>query len=170
MSIKENEINESYHITNQDDFNKMMLGNNTLEKKEEEEEEEEEEDEVNHETKLIIGALEDIMSELKGVKPEDIEEVVKTILTDDDKSEIINLYYGLFHDLPNNNSIKIYVLHLLNTLYIPIVRNTTEFNELYKKQIEKNNEYEGDDDDGNYSDESDIKIVEIVDDLSKSII
>jgi len=131
MSKKQTEHNEAYHITNQNDYDKVF----EKEEKEEKKEEEENEifDEVGKEANAIINTLEEIMYELKDVKKSDIQEVVDTILTDNDKQELYSLYYKFFHDLPNNNSIKIYVLHLFNELCMPIKRNTAEFNELLSK-------------------------------------
>ena len=132
MSKKQTEHNEAYHITNQNDYDKVF------EKKEEKEEKKEEEpepeyDEVGKEANAIINTLEEIMSELNGVDKKDIQKVVDEMLTDNDKQELYSLYYKFFHDLPNNNSIKIYVLHLFNELCMPIKRNTAEFNELLSK-------------------------------------
>jgi hypothetical protein len=133
MSKKQTEHNEAYHITNQNDYEKVF----EKEEEKKEEEPEEEYDEVSKEANEIINTLEEIMYELKDVKKSDIQEVVETILTDDDKQELYSLYYKFFHDLPNNNSIKIYVLHLFNELCMPIKRNTTEFNELLRKMEEE---------------------------------
>jgi NADH:ubiquinone oxidoreductase subunit E len=108
---------------------------------------------ISTEATQIINALEDIMSELKHVKKEDIKTVVDTILTQNDKNEIINLYYTFFDKLPNENTIKIYVLHLMTTLCIPIMKNTDEFNkQLYEynknKQLDESDEsYESDEGD-----------------------
>jgi hypothetical protein len=138
MSKKQTEHNEAYHITNQNDYEKVF----EKEEEKKEEEPEEEYDEVSKEANEIINTLEEIMYELKDVKKSDIQEVVETILTDDDKQELYSLYYKFFHDLPNNNSIKIYVLHLFNELCMPIRRNTVEFNELLRKMEEETMECE----------------------------
>ena len=164
MSIKQNEHREAYHVTNQDDYENIVLGK-TEEAEEKKEEEDEEYDEVNEEANQIITALEDIMSELKGVDKKDIQEVVNTILTDEDKQELNKLYYTFFHDLPNNNSIKVYVLHLFNELCMPITRNTDEFKALIIKRCkELADQDEGDDS------LSDLEVDELVEDLSKSIV
>ena len=163
MSIKQNEHREAYHVTNQDDYENIILGK--TEEAEKKEEEDEEYDEVNEEANQIITALEDIMSELKGVDKKDIQEVVNTILTDEDKQELYKLYYTFFHDLPNNNSIKVYVLHLFNELCMPITRNTDEFKALIIKRCkELEKQDEGD------SSLSDLEVDELAEDLTKSII
>jgi len=131
MSKKQTEHNEAYHITNQNDYDKVF--EKKEEKEEKKEEEPEEYDEVGKEANAIINTLEEIMSELNGVDKKDIQKVVDEMLTDNDKQELYSLYYKFFHDLPNNNSIKIYVLHLFNELCMPIKRNTAEFNELLSK-------------------------------------
>jgi hypothetical protein len=137
MSKKQNEHNEAYHITDQNDYEKVFEKEEEVKEEKKEEEPEEEYDEVGKEANEIINTLEEIMYELKDVKKSDIQEVVETILTDDDKQELYSLYYKFFHDLPNNNSIKIYVLHLFNELCMPIKRNTTQFNELLRKMEEE---------------------------------
>ena len=163
MSIKQNEHREAYHVTNQDDYENIILGK--TEEAEKKEEEDEEYDEVNEEANQIITALEDIMSELKGVDKKDIQEVVDTILNEEDKQELYKLYYTFFHDLPNNNSIKVYVLHLFNELCMPITRNTDEFKALILKHCkELADQDEGDDS------LSDLEVDELAEDLTKSII
>jgi predicted house-cleaning noncanonical NTP pyrophosphatase (MazG superfamily) len=154
MSIKQNEHREAYHITDQEDYD------NLEEKKEEEEEEEY--DEVNEEANQIITALENIMAELKGVDKKDIQEVVDTILNEEDKQELYKLYYTFFHDLPNNNSIKVYVLHLFNELCMPITRNTDEFKAIMLKHLAEQDERD--------DSLSDIEVEDLADDLSKSIV
>ena len=163
MSIKQNEHREAYHVTNQDDYENIILGK--TEEAEKKEEEDEEYDEVNEEANQIITALEDIMSELKGVDKKDIQEVVDTILNEEDKQELYKLYYTFFHDLPNNNSIKVYVLHLFNELCMPITRNTDEFKALILKHCkELADQDEGDDS------LSDLEVDELAEDLTKSIV
>ena len=169
--MKQKSHSQAYHITNQDDFNRVIKGNNQEEEEEETKKEEEEDiyDEVNEEANQIITALEDIMAELKGVKPSEIEEVVNTILTEKDKNELRKLYYTFFHDLPDDNSIKIYVLQLLTTLFIPIMRNTEEYNKKlieYRARLEK----EEDEDEGETSLSELEEVEEVTHDLSKSIV
>ena len=173
MSIKQNEHREAYHITNQNDYDSVVLEKDEEQEEKKEEEEEDEYDECDAEANLIITTLENIMKELaKAVllraflDKKDIKHVVDTILSEKDKQELYNLYFSMFHDLPDNNSIKIYVLHLFNEICMPIKRNTEEFNALLKKCIEEENEYS----EGDELSELDIEVDEATNDLSKSIL
>ena len=166
MSIKQNEHREAYHITNQNDYDSVVLEKDEEQEEKKEEEEEDEYDECDAEANLIITTLENIMKELDGLDKKDIKHVVDTILSEKDKQELYNLYFSMFHDLPDNNSIKIYVLHLFNEICMPIKRNTEEFNALLKKCIEEENEYS----EGDELSELDIEVDEATNDLSKSIL
>tara|TARA_R110000868_G_scaffold77528_2_gene221878 strand:- start:1835 stop:2245 length:411 start_codon:yes stop_codon:yes gene_type:complete len=131
MSIKQNQHNEHYHITQEEDIQNIELI-------------EDEEDElcsklsetVVDEANQIIAVLETITSELKDISPALIQEAVNQFLTPEDKQEMVDLYLKCFDELPNNNEIKLYVLHLMNDLCIPITR-------LPKDDIEEKDEGDG---------------------------
>lgn len=71
----------------------------------------------------IISTLETIVGELKDIDPEIIKQAVDEFLSEEDIEEMISIYHKCFDKYPNNNDIKIYVLHLFNTLQIPIYRD-----------------------------------------------
>ena len=71
----------------------------------------------------IISTLETIVGELKDIDPDIIKQAVDEFLSEEDIEEMISIYHKCFDKYPNNNDIKIYVLHLFNTLQIPIYRD-----------------------------------------------
>lgn len=117
MSIKQNQHNEHYHITNEDDYKNVEIVDDDIE--------EiccELEQSVVDEANNIISTLETITAELRDVNPAVIQEAVNQFLTIEDKHEMIDLYYKCFDKLPNDNEIKLYVLQMFNQLCIPITR------------------------------------------------
>jgi len=89
-------------------------------------EEEEEEEVINQEAHEIVSALETIISEVKDIEPDKIKQVVDGFLSKEDIDEMISIYEKCFSDIPNESSIKQYVLHLFNILQIPITREVED--------------------------------------------
>ena len=81
-----------------------------------------EKDEVNE----IITALENIIDEVKDVEPQIIKQVVNEFLSEEDINEMKSVYHSCFDEIPNNNPLKLYVLHLFNILQIPIMYEIVE--------------------------------------------
>jgi len=117
MSIKQNQHNEHYHITNEDDYKNVEIVDDDIE-----EISCQLEQSVVDEANNIISTLETITAELRDVNPAVIQEAVNQFLTIEDKHEMIDLYYKCFDKLPNDNEIKLYVLQMFNQLCIPITR------------------------------------------------
>ena len=117
MSIKQNQHNEHYHITQEEDIQNIELVDDDID-----EISCQLEQSVVDEANEIIATLETITAELRDVNPSLIQEAVSQFLTPEDKKEMVDLYMKCFDELPNDNEIKLYVLHLLNTLCIPITR------------------------------------------------
>jgi hypothetical protein len=117
MSLKQREQIEHYHISSEDDFKSIELVEDS-----EDELCQKLDEAVVDDANQIICALENIISELKDVPTALIQQVVDEMLTKEDKREMIDLYYKCFDNLPNDNELKLYVLHLFNQLCMPITR------------------------------------------------
>lgn len=117
MSIKQNQHSEHYHITQEEDVKIVELIDDV-----EDDLCDKLSETVVDDANQIIVALETITSELRDIEPALIQEAVDQFLTPNDKQEMIDLYLKCFDNLPNDNEIKIYVLHLMNDLCIPITR------------------------------------------------
>tara|TARA_R110000868_G_scaffold257818_1_gene515066 strand:- start:5554 stop:5922 length:369 start_codon:yes stop_codon:yes gene_type:complete len=117
MSIKQNQHNEHYHITNEDDYKNVEIVDDDIE-----EISCQLEQSVVDDANEIIATLETITAELRDVNPSLIQEAVNQFLTPDDKKEMVDLYMKCFDELPNDNDIKLYVLQMFNQLCIPITR------------------------------------------------
>lgn len=122
MSIKQMEHSEQYCIYNSDEYKSVELV-------EDEKTDEEVEETINkleetyiNDANEIISALENIVSELKDVPTPLIQQVVDEMITQEDKNEMMDMYFKCFDNLPNDNEIKIYVLYLFNQLCMPITR------------------------------------------------
>lgn len=86
----------------------------------------------------IIATLEGIVGDLKHTDPSLIQQAVDQFLSKEDIDEMVTIYHNCFDKYPNNNSIKQYVLHLFNMLYIPIYKVLEDGTMVYEDYEEDN--------------------------------
>jgi hypothetical protein len=82
----------------------------------------EEQEDISKEVSEIITVLESITNDICLEDPDLVKQSVDEFLSQDDIAEMIALYESCFSQIPNNNQVKQYVLHLFHILQIPITR------------------------------------------------